>query len=224
MVCVVVVVEFRLPIQLLREKHVLEWVFFNIIWWNGTYIPIIAPKTSSQANFLWGVAAEAELLRPAMPVLDQNSWTCPIKKSVYNTITQYFARNVWSQTQNSPSKSPKASCSASQWPYWLTKAVVGVSSFVGRLNLLICHGGNIWIARQNWILKRFIMSSVTTHGLRLQVIVGEPSNEKRTLRFWSQSNQGEVWLNPFFIRIDQTMHKGVKRLRQIPSKVGIVST
>ena len=93
MVCVVVVVEFRFPIQLLRDQHVLTPVYFTTrILQNETYIPIIAPKTSSQANFLWGVAAEAELLRPAMPVLDQNSWT--IVNSVYDTIAQYFAHNV----------------------------------------------------------------------------------------------------------------------------------
>ena len=38
-----------------------------------TYIPIISPSTSSQATLRCGVDADAELLRPAMPVLDQNS-------------------------------------------------------------------------------------------------------------------------------------------------------
>ena len=39
-----------------------------------TYIMIIAPNTRSHATLLCGVPADAELLRPAMPVLVQNSW------------------------------------------------------------------------------------------------------------------------------------------------------
>ena len=38
------------------------------------YIPIIAPNRGSQTNLLCAEEAEAELLRPAMFVLDQNSW------------------------------------------------------------------------------------------------------------------------------------------------------
>ena len=74
-----VVVEFKFPIQLVSDQHVLKtiyfhgWKFQERILWIRAYIPIIAPNTSSQANLLCGVAAEAELLRPAMPVPDQNS-------------------------------------------------------------------------------------------------------------------------------------------------------
>ena len=38
-----------------------------------TYIPTIKANTNSQATLRCGVDADAELLRPAMPVLAQNS-------------------------------------------------------------------------------------------------------------------------------------------------------
>ena len=38
-----------------------------------TYAPIIKAKTNSQTNLLCGVAADAELLRPAILVVLQNS-------------------------------------------------------------------------------------------------------------------------------------------------------
>ena len=81
-----------------------------------TYIMIIAPNIRSHATLLCGVPADAELLRPAMPVLVQNSWV----NWKYFMLSN-FIRSV-------PSKSITRHCLFPEGPCWvsISKAVVGV--------------------------------------------------------------------------------------------------
>ena len=78
---------------------------------------IIAPNTRSHATLLCGVPADAELLRPAMPVLVQNSWV-----NWKYFILSNLIRSVV------PSKSITRHCLFPEGPCCVTisKAVVGV--------------------------------------------------------------------------------------------------
>ena len=58
------------PPPLIRAMPERKRFFFIDVF---PYAPIIKAKTSSQATLLCGVAAEAELLRPAILVVLQNS-------------------------------------------------------------------------------------------------------------------------------------------------------
>ena len=77
---------------------------------------IIAPNTRSHATLLCGVLADAELLRPAMPVLVQNSWV----------NWKYFMLS--NLIRSVPCKSITRHCLFPERPSWVTisKAVVGV--------------------------------------------------------------------------------------------------
>ena len=60
-----------------RYCYFVNWdvvILFDNFWPSFTHVPIIETITSNQMTLRWGVAADAELLSPAMLVLVQNSW------------------------------------------------------------------------------------------------------------------------------------------------------
>ena len=107
-----------------------------------TYIMIIAPNIRSHATLLCGVPADAELLRPAMPVLVQNSWVNQKYFMLSNLI-----RSV-------PSKSITRHWLFPEGPCWVTisKAVLVFDVRQCPLSAqLISHDGNLSISRQSLV-------------------------------------------------------------------------